>query len=268
MVENGYVNAPRGEKAKAEPLGVSPRRNGTYLFAGEYFTEEVRREIISRYGEDALYEGGLSVRTTLDPQLQLIARKALQNGLIKFDRLRGYRGPREKIDISATGARRSAKVKSLDDVPEWRLAVVLESSGGQASRSASSRREISGEIEAARETETGLAEDGMNWAMRHVSKGKRVKASSPEEVLKPGDVVFVEKAAEGEGAYDLRQARKSPAAWWRWTRTPAACWPWSAASPMRSRSSTARRRPCASRVRRSSRSSMRRRSTTATRRPR
>ena len=59
MVENGYVTPEEGEKAKAEPLGVTPRRNGTYLFAGEYFTEEVRREIISRYGEDALYEGGL-----------------------------------------------------------------------------------------------------------------------------------------------------------------------------------------------------------------
>ena len=71
MVENGYVTREEGEKAKAEPLGVAPRRNGTYLFAGEYFTEEVRREIIARYGEDALYEGGLSVRTTLDPKLQL-----------------------------------------------------------------------------------------------------------------------------------------------------------------------------------------------------
>ena len=92
MVENGYVDAAEGEKAKALPLGVTPRRGGTYLFAGEYFTEEVRRQLIARYGEDALYEGGLSVRTTLDPQLQLIARKALQNGLMKYDTLRGYRG--------------------------------------------------------------------------------------------------------------------------------------------------------------------------------
>ncbi len=93
MVENGYVSREEGDKAKAEPLGVKPRRNGTYLFAGEYFTEEVRREIIARYGENALYEGGLSVRTTLDPKMQLIARKAMQNGLLKYDTLRGYRGP-------------------------------------------------------------------------------------------------------------------------------------------------------------------------------
>ena len=100
MVENGYVSREEGDKAKAEPLGVTPRRNGTYLFAGEYFTEEVRREIIARYGENALYEGGLSVRTTLDPKLQLIARKAMQRGLLKYDTLRGYRGPVTTIEMA------------------------------------------------------------------------------------------------------------------------------------------------------------------------
>ena len=94
MVENGYVTREEGAKAKAEPLGVTPRRKGNYLFAGEYFTEEVRREIIARYGENALYEGGLSVRTTLDPKMQLDrAASAMQHGLLKYDTLRGYRGP-------------------------------------------------------------------------------------------------------------------------------------------------------------------------------
>jgi penicillin-binding protein 1A len=203
MVTNGYVEAAEGEKAKAEPLGVSPRRKGSYVFAGEYFTEEVRREIIARYGEAALYEGGLSVRTTLDPELQKLARKALQNGLVKFDRLRGYRGPRGKIDISGDWGEVLAKEKSLDDVPEWRLAVILESSKDSVKVGLQPRREVSGAIAEARET-GALTEDGMNWAMRYVSGGKRVKVSSPDEVLQPGDVVFVEKA-EGEGAYDLRQ---------------------------------------------------------------
>ena len=57
------------------------------------FAEEVRRRLISRYGDDALYESGLSVRTTLDPEIQFAARNALQNGLLEFDQKRGYRGP-------------------------------------------------------------------------------------------------------------------------------------------------------------------------------
>ncbi|WP_164173887.1 hypothetical protein, partial [Stenotrophomonas maltophilia] len=70
---------------------VTPRHTGNYLFASEYFTEEVRRQIIGKYGENALYEGGLSVRTTLDPKMQVQARAALQHGLFKYDEAKGYR---------------------------------------------------------------------------------------------------------------------------------------------------------------------------------
>ena len=202
MVENGYVSREEGDKAKAEPLGVTPRRNGTYLFAGEYFTEEVRREIISRYGENALYEGGLSVRTTIDPHLQRLARKAMQNGLLKYDTLRGYRGPVDRIEMGADWGVPLGEIKALDDVPEWQIAVVLESSNAGLSIGLKPNREISGKLSAERETGTVSAED-MSFAMRHIVDGKRVKADSPAEVLKAGDVVYVEKK-EGS-AYQLRQ---------------------------------------------------------------
>jgi penicillin-binding protein 1A len=204
MVDNGYVSRQEGDKAKAEPLGVTPRRNGDYLFAGEYFTEEVRREIISRYGENALYEGGLSVRTTLDPKLQLIARKAMQNGLLKYDTLRGYRGPLSSIDISGDWGPALSEVKALDDVPEWRVAVVLDSSATGLSIGLQPKRQASGAIVEERERGSVSKED-MSFAMRHMVDGKRVKASSPAEVLKPGDVILVEKKEGSESAYRLRQ---------------------------------------------------------------
>ena len=77
MVENGYVKAEEGEAAKKLPLAVTARPTGSHIFAAEYFAEEVRREIYDRYGEKKLYEGGLSVRATLDPKLQALARKTL-----------------------------------------------------------------------------------------------------------------------------------------------------------------------------------------------
>ncbi|RIK88436.1 MAG: penicillin-binding protein [Hyphomicrobiales bacterium] len=204
MVANGYVEADEAAKQKALPLGVNPRRSGTYLFAGEYFTEEVRRAIISRYGEDALYEGGLSVRTTLDPAMQVKARKALQHGLIKYDTLRGYRGPVTSIDVSGDWGVPLGEVERLSDVPEWRLAVVLESGKEGLKIGLQPGREVSGALKAERETATVAAAD-MSWALRHTVEGRRVKADSPAEVLKPGDVIFVEKN-EGEGAgWTLRQ---------------------------------------------------------------
>ena len=204
MVENGYVSRQEGDKAKAEPLGVTPRRNGDYLFAGDYFTEEVRREIISRYGENALYEGGLSVRTTLDPELQLIARKAMQTGLLKYDMLRGYRGPLSSIDVSGDWGPALSEVKALDDVPEWRVAVVLDSSATGLSIGLQPKRQASGAIVEERERGS-VAKEDMSFAMRHMVDGKLLKANSPAQVLKPGDVVLVEKIEGGEASYRLRQ---------------------------------------------------------------
>lgn len=203
MVANGYVSREEGDKAKASPLGVTPRRTGNYVFAGEYFTEEVRRELIARYGQNALYEGGLSVRTTLDPKMQVMARKAMQSGLLRFDRLRGYRGPVKNIDVSGDWGVALGEVKALDDVPEWQLAVVLDSSKNGLSIGLQPKREVSGALSKDRDEST-ISKDDMSFAMRHVVDGKRVKANSPSEVLKAGDVIFVEKNAEG-GGYALRQ---------------------------------------------------------------
>jgi penicillin-binding protein 1A len=203
MMANGYVDADEGARAKATPLGVNPRRGGTYLFAGEYFTEEVRREIIARYGEDALYEGGLSVRTTLDPDMQLVARKALHNGLMRYDTLRGFRGPVTKIEPGDDWGVPLADVPNLSDVPEWRLGVVLEAGGSGIQVGLQPARQASGEIVEERETAT-VATDDMSWALRYTVNGQRARADSPAEVLTRGDVVFVEKKAEGEG-WMLRQ---------------------------------------------------------------
>src|SRR5271157_1652459 len=84
MVENGYVTRKDGDAAKAEPLTVNPRALSPNSIAAGYFAEEVRRELNDRYGDKKLYEGGLSVRTTLDPKMQLMARKALVDGLLRF----------------------------------------------------------------------------------------------------------------------------------------------------------------------------------------
>ncbi len=203
MVDNGYVSREEGAKAKATGLDVKPRRSGTYLFAGEYFTEEVRREIINRYGEKALYEGGLSVRTTLDPELQKIARNSLHDGLVDYDTLRGYRGPVTKIDISGDWGVALGEVKALSDVPEWKLAVVLEAGVDSVRLGLQPAREVSDALSKEREEITVSAKD-MNWAMRHVVDGKRLKAKSPADVLAPGDVVYVEQKG-ADGAWKLRQ---------------------------------------------------------------
>lgn len=202
MVENGYVTKSEGDEAKKQPLGVTPRSRGSYLFASDYFAEEVRRQIIERYGDNALYEGGLSVRTSLDPRLQVIARKALQDGLISYDQRRGFHGPIKSVEIGGDWGVEVSKVNAFSDVPEWKLAVVLATDSQGADIGLQPRKEASGKVAEERVTGRIPAEE-MKWAYRS-AKGDRKTAKSPEGVFSPGDVVYVEPT-DAQGSYRLRQ---------------------------------------------------------------
>ena len=91
MKQNGFITGDEARRARAMPLQIA-RQSGFDSAEAPYFAEEVRREVVSRFGEDMLYAGGLSVRTTLDPELQHAARMALQRGLEALDRRQGWRG--------------------------------------------------------------------------------------------------------------------------------------------------------------------------------
>src|SRR5580692_1740180 len=154
MVEDGYITADVAEKARKEPLDVTTRPTGAHVFAAEYFTEEVRRYLYDNYGEKKLYEGGLSVRTTLDPKIQQMARQAMINGLVNFDESQGYRGAINKIDISGDWGVKLADVKSLSDIDPWRMAVVLEVDDQSARIGLQPARDPSGAV--VKEREIGI----------------------------------------------------------------------------------------------------------------
>ena len=204
MVENGAATREEADAAKKEPLDVKPRPTGVQLADSEYFNEEVRRVVYERYGEKGLYEGGLSVRTTLDPKLQALARKTLSNGLIQFDTARGWRGPEREIDPKGDWGIALADVPALGDIP-WKLAVVLDAGAGDATIGLQPAREKSGQV--TRDRVTGrLPVEGLRWAKwaKGPERGRAVKTAS--QVLKAGDVVYVEETSEGSGQYRLRQA--------------------------------------------------------------
>ena len=77
MQQNGFISEAERMQAVAVPLTVVGR-SGFDSTDAPYFAEEVRREVVAMFGEEMLYTGGLSVRTTLDPTLQMAARMALE----------------------------------------------------------------------------------------------------------------------------------------------------------------------------------------------
>ncbi len=193
MVADGFVTREAGERAKSESLGVNPRVLSPNSYAAGYFAEEVRRELLERYGEKKLYEGGLSVRATLDPKMQLWARKALVDGLVRYDEARGFRGAMRSLDVSQDWGPPLSEVPVLGDVSPWRLAVVLEVSDQQARIGLQPAKERSGEVNRERLTGT-LPADGIRWTRK-----------SLRAALQTGDVIYVEPVEGKAGQYRLRQ---------------------------------------------------------------
>jgi penicillin-binding protein 1A len=198
MAADGFIKAVDAEKAKRTPLNVTQKATSTHTFAAEYFAEEVRRELFERYGEKKLYDGGLSVRTTLDTKLQVLARKTLTDGLVHFDEAKGWRGPVARIDIAGDWGVKLADVKALDDVAPWRLAVVLEVNDQSARIGLQPGREPGGAV--SKERDVGIVPlDGVKWAK---IGGKAV--SKVGQVLNAGDVVYV-APAKFAGQFRLHQ---------------------------------------------------------------
>jgi penicillin-binding protein 1A len=208
MVENGYATAEAGAAAKAKPLVVAERTQTTKVFASDYFVEEVRRTLLGMYGEKGLYEGGLSVRTTLDPTMQVFARSVLQKALVRYDEAHGWRGPVKTINLaqSADWGVDLAGIPPLWDVPEWRLAVVLSATDTAATIGLQPDKDPTGKVVAERSKATIPFAD-LAWARPNTDGRIGVKPRVVGDVLKAGDVVYVEKAGE-DGTYRLRQFPK------------------------------------------------------------
>src|ERR1700704_2164364 len=209
LVENGWVKQADADKARKEPLAVTSRSNAAHVFAGEYFAEEVRRDIFERYGEKKLYEGGLSVRTTLDPKIQVMARKTMVAGLVTYDEQQGWRGPVSKLDISGDWGVKLADVKSLSDISPWRMAVVLETSDQSARIGFQPGRELGGAVLKDRQT-GNITLDGVKWAKAASGPTRFKTPTSVAQVLAPGDVIYADPliGKDGnpiEGQFRLRQ---------------------------------------------------------------
>jgi len=199
MAENGYVSEEAAREAQAQPLETVDRLSGATYTAAEYFVENVRREVFSMYGEDELYDGGLSIRTTLDTSMQLAARRALRDGLEAYDRRHGYRGPLATIETGEGWVERLSEVEMPGDLDDgWMPAMVLETTADTARVGF-----LNGE-------EGEIPMSALEWARETLPDGLLGAAvNRPSDVLGEGDVVLVASIADqegySEGQYGLRQ---------------------------------------------------------------
>ena len=191
MLEDGRISPVEAGEAIAAPLETRSR-DATEFFEAEWFAEEVRRELMAVFGREKLYSGGLSVRTTIDPELQRIAERALRAGLQDYDRRHGWRGPLARLDRDDI----EAALKAAPEPPglsPYRLAAVT----GVSAKAANILLKDGG---------TGrIRLEEAEWARRALAEGRIGAAPKRmQRVLKAGDLVAVEPAGAG-GAWALRQ---------------------------------------------------------------
>ncbi|MGE0254151.1 MAG: penicillin-binding protein 1A [Alphaproteobacteria bacterium] len=202
MLEDGAISADVAEAALRAPLEVAQRGADAFEEAA-YFVEDVRRELAARQGENALYAGGLSVRTTVDPRLQDIANRALRDGLIAYDRRHGWRGPVTKLASADDWRGALAQVQRPAGAGDWNLAVVLEVADAEA------------KIGLVDGTRGRIPLAAVKWA-RETLPDQRVGGAVGKvgDVLAVLDVVLVEPAAtgddEGDGGKDRFALRQVP----------------------------------------------------------
>ncbi len=208
LLENGWIKQADADKARKDPLIVTNRANAAHIFAGEYFAEEVRRDVFERYGEKKLYEGGLSVRTTLDPKIQVMARKTMAAGIVNYDEAQGWRGASNKIDVSGDWGVKLADIKSLSDISPWRLAVVLETSDQSARIGFQPGRELGGAVSKDGKSASSrlMVSNGQGPRPDPRRAGRRRRVS---QILQPGDVIYADPLIKDgnvvDGQFRLRQ---------------------------------------------------------------
>ncbi len=206
MLEDGHITRAEADAARAEPIIVRPTRRPDMLAVGQHFTEEVRRELVQRFGPEQAAGGGLVVRTSLEPPLQAAAEESLRNGLMQYDRRGGWRGPVGRISITPTEwqAALEAQARPPGMLPAWRLAVVQQVQANEARVAWLDRANI----RAPWEVRTGVLDlPDTTWA-RLQTPGPTPAAPvrigpAPrrmQDVVNPGDLVMVEPAATPQRA--------------------------------------------------------------------
>lgn len=200
MADDGAITRAQADAAKATALDPAPFSRPETVPGADYFSEEVRRELIAKFGADQTTQGGLVVHTSLDPTLQAAADKTLHDGLMDYDRrMGGWRGPVKQLALGANLTKGWADALAKVDappgmLPDWQLAVVLEAGDRQARLGV--LEPGAAPPDPAKPAVLPMLMADIAWARpagRNHNLGPAPRRTS--DVFKPGDIVMAERIA-------------------------------------------------------------------------
>ncbi len=168
LYENLYINEIELKKLLNSNI-ILNKRKIIYLEESRYYVEEVRKSIVEKYGFDKVYKQGFNIKTPLDLNLQKIATESLREGLISYDRRRGWRGPITNINYSKDWFKKLDNLK-LEKSIGWEIAIIKKLNKYFAN------------IETQNEKKGKINYSEISWTKKEFS-----------QLFKIGDVVYVKK---------------------------------------------------------------------------
>ncbi len=182
LLDNSYISPAQFNSFIKQQIELKKRKK-IFLEDTLYFVEDVRKNILTKFGFDKVYKNGLNIKTPLDLDLQKLATQSLRDGLIKYDKRRGYRGPLTNKKYSQKWIKNLEKHK-LEKTINWDLAIITKINNSFV------------EIETKKKNKGFINKKNIKWTKKEI-----------DELFEIGDVIFVEKI-DGNN-YSLKQLPKA-----------------------------------------------------------
>ena len=181
LLDNNYLTSEWYEKLTKEEI-ILKKNKKIYLEDAQYFIEDVRKSVIETLSYDKVYKQGFNINTPIDLNLQTIATKSLRDGLIAYDKRKGWRGPLTNKIYNLEWKKNLEKYK-LENSINWKLAIVKKIN------------KFSAEIETEDNIEGVIEYQSISWTKKEFNK-----------LLKPGDIIYVKNLKEN--IFNLQQLPK------------------------------------------------------------
>jgi len=178
LFENNYINKIEYEKFINKKI-ILKKRKKTFREDTSYYVEDIRKDVVDQLGFDKVYKQGLNISTPINLSLQKIAIESLREGLVSYDKRKGWRGPLlrgKKLDNWKDKLNKFRLEKSIN----WNLAIVKKIN------------KFSVEIETENELNGVIKYENISWIKKEFN-----------EILKIGDVIYVENI--NSNIFTLRQ---------------------------------------------------------------
>ena len=181
LLENNYITLSQYENFRLKKIQLKKAKK-VFSEDAQYYIEDVRKNVIEKLTYEKVYKQGFNINTPINLELQKIATKSLRDGLIEYDKRKGWRGPIKNKKLTNNWFENLDKYE-IEKSINWKIAIVKKIN------------KFSAEIETKEKLEGIIKYQDISWTKKEF-----------HNLLKVGDIIYVKKISENN--YSLKQIPK------------------------------------------------------------